>query len=84
MTEPTVEEGGIWSRHIVTIHDAIKDGLIANVDELRKVAGDEDTWRQEYLCEFVDETSAFISYEMITACQHEGLKVIHRLTTHEE
>ena len=79
MTEPTIAEGGIWSRHVVTIFDAIRDGLDADPEVLRKVAGDDDTWRQEYLCEFVDEASAFLTYEMIDRCAHEGLKVIHRL-----
>lgn len=57
----------------VTIHDAIRDGLQADAEELKRNLADEDRWRREYLCEFVDEAGALLTYELIRACQHEGL-----------
>jgi phage FluMu gp28-like protein len=78
-TAPSTEEGGIWSDHTVTIYDAVAQGLNVDPEVLHELAGDEDTWRQEYLVEFIDEATAFLTYDMISACQHEGLKVIHRL-----
>lgn len=57
----------------VTIHDAIADGLDADADELKRQLGDEDRWRREYLCEFVDEAGALLTYDLIRGCQHEGL-----------
>ena len=61
---------GLFSRHVVTIHDAVADGLPRNIDELRRAAGSAETWAQEYECQFLDRTaSAWLSYEMITACQ---------------
>lgn len=58
----------------VTIHDAIRDGLPADAEELRRNLRDEDRWRREYLCEFVDEAGAFLTYELIRACEHEGIR----------
>jgi phage FluMu gp28-like protein len=58
----------------VTIHDAIAAGLFANAEELRRNLRDEDKWRREYLCEFVDAAGAFLNYELIRACEHEGIQ----------
>ena len=45
-----------WSRHCVTIHDALKDGIVKpdgtalTVDELRRKMPDHDSFAQEYEC----------------------------------
>jgi phage FluMu gp28-like protein len=58
-----------WSKHRTTIFDAIEGGLKLNADELREQAGDEDTWRQEFMCEFIDSTRTAFTYEVIAACE---------------
>ena len=60
-----------WSRHRVTIHDAVAQGLARDVAELKAAIGDEDAWRQEYELEFLDEASAWLPYDAIVACEHE-------------
>lgn len=60
-----------WSKHVVTVHDAIAQGLPRDAEELRRGLRDEDAWRQEYLCEWVDEASAWLTYELINACEHD-------------
>ena len=57
-----------FSRHVVTLPDAAAQGLRVDTAALR-AAVDEDTWRQEYLCEFVDSASAFLPYDLITPCE---------------
>lgn len=64
--------GDGWSRHAVTIHQAVADGLPRDVDELRRAIGDDDAWRQEFELEYLDEATAWLPYEMIFACEHEG------------
>jgi phage FluMu gp28-like protein len=59
-----------WSKHTVDINQAVADGLERDIDELREAAGDEDLWRQEYLLEFLDEASSWLSYDLITSCEH--------------
>ena len=66
------DDGGQWSKHRTTILDAKAAGLGVNIDELRKAAGDEDTWRQEYLCEFIDSARTAFTYEMLAACEDSG------------
>jgi phage FluMu gp28-like protein len=57
----------------VTIHDAIADGYPAKAEDLKEGIDDEELWQQEYLCEFLDEATAFLSYENIQACERADL-----------
>jgi len=59
----------IWSRHSVDIYQAVADGLPRNIDELRTGLADEDAWAQEYELKYLDEASAWLSYELITSCE---------------
>ena len=58
-----------WSKHQVDIYQAVADGVPHNIDELKKGIDDEDAWQQEFECKFIDEASAWLTYEMIAACQ---------------
>ncbi len=65
MTEPA----SIFSRHVVTIHDAVADGLPRNVEELRRAMADPIAWAQEFECQFVDEATSWLTYELIDGCE---------------
>jgi phage FluMu gp28-like protein len=66
-----------YSQHVVTIHDAIADGLdlrdedgqLTTPEALRLALGDAEAWAQEYLVEFLDEATAWLSYELIAAVE---------------
>ncbi len=60
-----------WSRHVVDIHRAVADGLPRDVEELRAGIGDEDAWAQEYELKWLDEASAWLSYDLISTCEDE-------------
>lgn len=60
-----------WSRHITNIHQAVKDGLPRNIEELRTGAGDDDLWAQEFELQWLDEASAWLDFELITSVEHE-------------
>lgn len=57
-----------FSTSVVTITDAIAQGLDADAEELRSAMGDDALYRQEFLCEFVDEATAFLTYDQIAGC----------------
>ncbi|GIX12040.1 MAG: hypothetical protein KatS3mg116_3750 [Elioraea sp.] len=61
----------IWSRHVVTIHDAVADGLPRDVEALKRALRDPDAWAQEYECAFLDEASSWLPYALIDQVQHE-------------
>jgi phage FluMu gp28-like protein len=60
------EKGGeAWSRHRVTLYDAVAEGLPIDPEELRRGLADDWVWQQEYLCEFVSEEEAFLPWSLI-------------------
>jgi len=68
------EGNELWYREKLTIFDAVKQGLDVNVEELRKGVPNQDIWLQEYMCEFLDEESVLLPYELIHACVVEGIE----------
>jgi phage FluMu gp28-like protein len=73
-----------FALHRVTIEDAVAQGLADRIagralteverrawlaDE-RAACGDEETWRQEYMCEALDETTAWLTWELIVSAEH--------------
>ncbi|MCL6620409.1 MAG: terminase family protein [Thermomonas hydrothermalis] len=61
-------DDGLWSRHVVTIHDAVADGLPRDIEELRRAARDPDTWAQEFECAFLDRAGReWLTFEEILA-----------------
>ena len=61
-----------WSRHTTDIYQAVADGLPRDVEELRRGAGDDDLWAQEFELKWLDEASAWLSFELIASCEHEA------------
>ena len=63
---------GTWSRHIVDIYEAVKQGLDIDIDELRAGMADEDAWAQEFELAWLDAASAWLPYELISSCEVKG------------
>jgi len=65
---------GIWSRHWIDIHAAAPQlaeiGVPVNVDALRQGAGDEETWNQEFCCQFLSAAEMWIGLELIAGARH--------------
>jgi phage FluMu gp28-like protein len=59
-----------WSRHVYDIYQCVADGLPRDIEELRRGAGDEDLWAQEFELKWLDEAHAWLPFELITACEH--------------
>jgi phage FluMu gp28-like protein len=59
----------------VNIFEAVAGGAPLNIEELRAGCSDEEKWRQEFLCEFVDEATAFLTYEQIGECEQASLPI---------
>jgi len=65
--------GAAYSKHNLTIYDAVAQGLELKDEEgrpctpedLERALADDEAWAQEYLVEFLDEVSAFLTYDLI-------------------
>jgi len=76
-----------WNLHSTPIQLAVNEGLVDKIlgktasieekqnwlDEQRSNCFDEYTWLQEYCCEAIDETTAFLTYELILSCELDNL-----------
>lgn len=65
----------VWSRHVVDIYEAVRQGLDRDIEMLRKGMADEDAWAQEYELKWLDEASSWLDYDLISACEHEAAGV---------
>ncbi len=63
-------EDSVWSRHVVDIYEAVRQGLDRNIDELRSGMADEDMWAQEYELKWLDEASAWLDFDLIASVEH--------------
>ena len=61
----------IWYRQTCDIYQAVADGLPRNIEELRIGIADDDAWEQEYELKWLDEASAWLSFELISSCEHD-------------
>lgn len=75
------------SVHTVTILDAVEEGLLDKIkgrptteeertawlQQKREECRDEEQWLQEYMCTPVDAADAFLTYDMIAACEDGGV-----------
>ncbi len=58
-----------FARSTVTLPQAIEQGLDLDIDAVRAAMGDDELFRQEFLCEFLDECEAFLPHRVIAACE---------------
>jgi phage FluMu gp28-like protein len=79
-----------WSRYSYPIQKAVEEGIVERINEksgrketepqflarIRAECIDEEQWLQEYCCIPADESSAFLSHDLITACEDPHLKLL--------
>lgn len=58
-----------FSKSLLTIHDAVAQGLAMDIEELRIGVGDDAIWDQEYLCIFGDNSTVLLPYDMLTRAE---------------
>lgn len=58
-----------YAGHLVTIEDAVGDGLPVDIEKLRAGLDDEDAWQQEYLCQPTDTSNVLLPYDLIALAE---------------
>ena len=64
-----------WSRHIVDIYQAVADGLPRDIEQLKAGLNDPDAWAQEFELQWLDEASAWLSYDLIHGVEDDSAGV---------
>jgi len=66
-------KAGIWSAYWLDIFSAAPQlaevGVPIDIDELRELAGDEESFQQEFCCAFLESTEQWIPFELIAAAR---------------
>nr|WP_319491814.1 terminase family protein [uncultured Desulfobacter sp.] len=62
----------LWYRQTTDIYQAVEDGLPRDVEALRQALNDDDLWAQEYELKWLDEASAWLSFDLINSCEDEN------------
>ncbi len=58
-----------YSKHLVTIEDAQRDGLPVDVEKLRQGLDDADAFAQEYMCIPCDTSNVLLPYDLIAGAE---------------
>jgi len=59
---------GEWSIHRTPITLAARY-LGTDVEELRRAVDDDETWAQEFLCQFIDGSTVLLPYDLLARCE---------------
>ena len=62
------EENG-YSKHKVTIYDAVADGMPLDIEKLRKALDDPEAWAEEFECEAGEESAVLLPWDLIATCE---------------
>lgn len=62
-----------WSGHWVDVHLAVREGCPIDIDGMRRGLNDEDTWNQEFCCVFLKATGAWLTLDLLAACEDAGI-----------
>ncbi len=68
-----------WSGHWVDVHRAVAEGCPIDIEGMRRGLNDEDTWNQEFCCVFLKSTGAWLTLDLIAACEEPTLdaRLVH-------
>lgn len=58
-----------WAVHKVTIHDAVRQGLPIDIEQLREGMDDAEGFAQEFECEFLDSSNVLLPYDIIALAE---------------
>lgn len=59
----------LWSKHVIDVYEAVRQGLPLDIDTERKAMGDPDGWAQEFELQWLDEASAWLPFELLATCE---------------
>jgi phage FluMu gp28-like protein len=70
---PVKKDG--WSGHWVDVYKAVAEGCPIDIEVMRKGLNDDDTWNQEFCCIFLKSVGAWLTLDLIAACEDAGATI---------
>jgi len=65
-----------WSRHSVDIMEASSQGHPVDIEKCRALAGNSETFAQEYMCQFLDEAFSWLPYSLLDRRTHAECSIV--------
>lgn len=65
-----MDDSGKWSKHVVDIYEAVKQGLPRDVETMKAIYGVGDKWSQEYELQFIDSEAQFFDSKLLESSIH--------------
>jgi phage FluMu gp28-like protein len=69
---PNPKPIGIWSGHWVDVNLAVAEGCPIDIEQMRELIKDDDTFSQEFLCVFLQARGAWLPLELVASAEHDG------------
>ncbi len=66
-----ISNNAMFSHHVLDIYEAVRQGCPHDIEILKAAIDDPDLWAQEYEVQFLDEATAFITYDQINMVEHD-------------
>lgn len=66
----TTDKFTYFSRHVVDIHTAVREGFPEDPARLREEAGSDEAFAEEYECQFLGAASRYISTDLYDRCTY--------------
>jgi len=73
--EPNPVRDGPWSGHWIDVFGAVDEGCPINIPEMKSGVDDQDTWDQEFCCQFLKSTGAWLPPELVMSCEHDDASI---------
>lgn len=70
--DPNPKKIGIWSGHWMDVHLAVAEGCPINIEEMRELIRDNDTFAQEFLCQFLKAQGSWLPLELVAAAEDDA------------
>jgi phage FluMu gp28-like protein len=72
-----------YSQHTTTVHDAVRQGCPIDVEDIRAHVDDE-TFAQEYECQFISDTNSYFPWELLRKFGEKGSELLARVAQESE
>lgn len=64
-------QNSLWSKHVVDIYTAVKQGAPRNIEQLKTALNDDDAWEQEFELKWKNSSSSWLSHDLILSAESE-------------
>lgn len=64
-----ISQSKMFSQHRTDIYEAVRQGCPHDIEELKSALADPELWAQEYEIKFLDEATAFVTYDLINEAE---------------